>query len=183
MEGGVLVEIVRRAARRVVENRADRLGEARARRAVGRTARRAGPQATPSRRESGTARRCRAPTGAAPPRRDWAACSISPSAASRRNASRTGPRLTEKRAVRSHSTSRSPGVSRPRQDVLAQLLDDMGDGRASAAGRASAWSDVRLSIGRRRIVAARSHQDAKPYAAKTRPAFDTRDALWYCPTI
>ena len=39
-------------------------------------------------------------------------CSISPSALRRLSASRTGPRLTAKRAVKSPSTSRDPGSSR-----------------------------------------------------------------------
>ena len=177
VERGVFVEIGRHAPRRVGEDHARSPRRSARAPPCPAIARRGARPAPPSRPGSGTVRRCRAATSAAPPRRDCGACSISPSAARRRNASRTGPRLTEKRAVSVAFDQPLARLQAMGEDVVAQTLDDMGDRRAVrrrvlpvAAPRPS--SRRRLVHGLPHAPASRdaAHHDAKRRRRKERGA-------------
>src|SRR5579863_3210152 len=72
-------------------------------------------------------------------------CSISPSALSRLRPSRTGPRLTAKRAVRSLSTSRDPGARRPAR-ISSRSRSTMKATVAPCAGRTGGAGERALSV-------------------------------------
>ena len=170
-------------ARRVGEDRADLLDEAHARRPVGAIARRAGRRAPRSRSGSGTVRRCRAATGAAPARRDWARAR----SALRRRAGATprapGPRLTREARgeIASRPAARPARVAAPaRRRATARRY-----GRRSRHARAirpprerGRSATAESSMVCPRAIRAAAHDNAAKRARKERPpALDRTPAL------